>query len=66
MPWGEHKTFEWFYQFKHGETSVDSEHSGCPLTGHTDENVENVHKIINEDQPRKVRPLVWNMQAHSN
>jgi hypothetical protein len=40
--------FELFSQFKCEETSVeDCERSGCPSTGHTDKNMEKVHKIIN-------------------
>jgi len=36
-------TFEWFSRFKCGETSVeDSERSGRPSTGRTDEILENV------------------------
>jgi hypothetical protein len=47
---GRAQTCEWFSRFKRGETSVkDSEHSGCALTGHSDENMEDVCKIVNED-----------------
>jgi len=43
---GRTQTFEWFSRFKRGETSVeDSERSG-----RTNENVENVRKIVNEDR----------------
>jgi hypothetical protein len=48
---GRTQTFEWFSRFKRGETSVeDSERLGRPSTGRTDENVENVRKIVNEDR----------------
>jgi hypothetical protein len=47
---GRTQTFEWFSQSKRGGTSVeDCEHSGCPSTCHTAENVEKVHKIVNKD-----------------
>jgi hypothetical protein len=44
------QTFPWFSQFRCGETLIEyCEHLGCPFTGHTDENMEKVHKIIDED-----------------
>jgi hypothetical protein len=51
MPWGVHKLLSGPLGSKRRETSVeDSERPGRPSTGHTDENVENVRKIINEDR----------------
>jgi hypothetical protein len=48
---GRTQTFEWFSQFKCKQTAIeDCEHSGPPSTGHTDENVEIVLKIVIEDQ----------------
>jgi hypothetical protein len=48
---GRTQTFDWFSPFKHVETSIeDSERSVRPSTGRTDENVENVRKIFNEDR----------------
>jgi hypothetical protein len=48
---GRTQTFEWVSQFKRWETSVeDSECSGRPSTGRTEENVENVRKIVNADR----------------
>jgi hypothetical protein len=39
--------FEWLSHFKCEETSVeDFEHSGRPFTGHTDKNMDKVHKIV--------------------
>jgi hypothetical protein len=47
---GRIQTYEWFSQFKHGETLVeDCEHSGHPSTGHRDKNVEKVYHITNKD-----------------
>jgi hypothetical protein len=44
------QTFGWFSRFKHRETSVeDREHSCHPSISHAEQNVEKVHKIINED-----------------
>jgi hypothetical protein len=55
---GRTPTFEWFCRFKHGETSVeDSERSGRLSTGLTDENVENVRKIINEDRRNNITEI---------
>jgi hypothetical protein len=45
------QTFEWFSWWKYWETLVvtfpveDSECSGHPSTGHTEENMEKVYKI---------------------
>jgi hypothetical protein len=48
---GRTQTFELFSRFKRGKNSVEvSERSGRPSMGRTDENVENVHKIANEDR----------------
>jgi hypothetical protein len=48
---GKAKTSEWYFPFKHWETSVDvCECSGCPTTGCTDKKVERFHSIINKDQ----------------
>jgi hypothetical protein len=48
---GRTQTSEWFSRFKRRKTSVeDSEGSGRLSTGRTDENVENVRKIVNEDR----------------
>jgi hypothetical protein len=45
------QTSEWYFPFKHRETSVDvCECSGCPTTGCTDKKVKRVHSIINKDQ----------------
>ena len=50
MSWVQHKLLSGFSWFKHRETSSEhSEQSRYPFTGHTDENMEKVHKIINED-----------------
>jgi hypothetical protein len=50
IPWGEAQNFEWFSQFKHGETSVKIVNvPSSPFTCHTDENVEKIFKIVNED-----------------
>jgi hypothetical protein len=55
---GRTQTFEWFSRFKRGETSVeDSEGSGRPSTGHTDENVENVRKMFNEDRRNTITEI---------
>jgi hypothetical protein len=55
---GRIQTFEWFSRVKHGETSVeDSECSGRPSTGRTDENVENVRKIVNEDRRNTITEI---------
>jgi hypothetical protein len=48
---GRAHTFEWSLRFRHGETSVE----GCELlgyhsTGRTDESVEKICRIVNEDQ----------------
>lgn len=61
------KTSEWYFPFKHWETSVDvCEHSGCPTTGCTDKKVERFHSIINKDQwsttlvtAGRFRPHIW-------
>ena len=51
MPWVEHKLLSGFSWFKRGETSAEhSEQSDYPSTDHTDENMEKVHKIINEER----------------
>jgi hypothetical protein len=48
---GRKTKFEWFSRFKLGETSIeDSERPGRPSTGRTDENVENVREIFNEER----------------
>jgi len=45
------QVFEWFAQFKRGETSVEGHlHSGCPSTSSTTENVEKIREKINEDR----------------
>jgi len=45
------QTSEWYFPFRHWETSVDvCEYSGCPTTGSTDKKVKRVHSIINKDQ----------------
>jgi hypothetical protein len=45
------QTFERLSRFKRGKNSVeDSERSDHPSTGPTDENEENVRKIVNEDR----------------
>jgi hypothetical protein len=55
---GRTQTFEWFSQFKCGETSAeDSELSDRPLTGSTDENAENVRKIFNEDRRNSITEI---------
>jgi hypothetical protein len=52
------QTFEWFCRFKRGETSVeDSERSARPWTGRTDENLENVRKIVNEEQRNTIMEI---------
>jgi hypothetical protein len=46
---GRTQTFDWFSPFKHGKTLAEyCEHSCHPSRGHTAENVEKVHKIVNE------------------
>jgi transposase len=55
---GKAQTFEWFSRFKRGETSVeDSERSGRPSTGRTEENVENVRKIVIEDRRNTIKEM---------
>jgi hypothetical protein len=55
---GRTQTFEWFSQFKRGETSVEgSEPSDRPLTGSTDENVAYVRKIFNEDRRNSITEI---------
>jgi hypothetical protein len=50
---GRTQTFEWFSQFKLGETSVeDSERSG-----RTNETAENVRKIVNEDRRNTITEI---------
>jgi hypothetical protein len=40
------QTFEWFSQFRHGETSVEDDVcSGYPSTSCTDKNMEKVAKL---------------------
>jgi hypothetical protein len=47
---GEHRLFKRFSQFKHGANSVEvCAHSGCPSTSCTDDNMEEVSKLVNED-----------------
>lgn len=48
---GRAKTYEWYFPFKHWETSVDvCECSGCPTTGCTLKKLERFHSITNKDQ----------------
>jgi hypothetical protein len=47
--------FEWFCRFKRGETSVED--LGSPSTSHTDENAENVRKIVNEDRRNTITEI---------
>jgi hypothetical protein len=55
---GRTQTFELFNPFKRRETFVeDSEHAGCPSTGYTDENVENIRKIVNEDRQNTIAEI---------
>jgi hypothetical protein len=55
---GRTQTFEWFSRFKHGETSVeDCDRLGRPSTGRTDENVENVRKIVYEDRRNTITEI---------
>jgi hypothetical protein len=55
---GRTQTFEWFSRFKRGDTSVeDSERSHRSSTGRTDENVENVRKIVNEDRRNAITEI---------
>jgi transposase len=55
---GRTQSFEWFSRFNRGKTSVeDSERSGRPSTGRTDENVENVREIINEDRRNTIMEI---------
>jgi histone-lysine N-methyltransferase SETMAR len=55
---GRTQTFEWFSRFKRGETSIeDSLRSGRPPTGRTDENVENVRKIVSENRRNTITEI---------
>jgi hypothetical protein len=55
---GRTQTCERFFRFKSGETSVkDYERSGRPSTGRTDENVENVRRIFNEDRRNTITEI---------
>jgi hypothetical protein len=50
---GRTQTFEWYFRFKRGETSVeDSERSSC-----TDESAENVRKIVYEDRRNTITEI---------
>jgi hypothetical protein len=56
---GRTQTFEWFSQFKRGETSVeDSERSGRPSVGRTDENVEMFAKSSTKTDETPLRRLL--------
>jgi hypothetical protein len=70
---GKTQTFEWFSRFRRGKNLVEvCEHLGHPSTGHTNENVEKVRKIINKVRQNSfggswhVRPLIWNKPTNSN
>jgi transposase len=55
---GRTQTFDWFSRFKRGETSVaDSERSGRPSTGRTEENVENTRKIVNKNRRNTITQI---------
>jgi len=44
---GKNRVSEWLFKFKRSVTSVeDSERSGCPSTGKTDEDVEQVKELL--------------------
>jgi len=50
---GKTRAFDWLFWFKREETSVEScDLQGSPSTGGTDETVQKVGKIINEDRWR--------------
>jgi len=40
MPWGEHRLWSHFLNSNMEKLVEDCEHSGCPSTGRTNENVE--------------------------
>jgi vacuolar-type H+-ATPase catalytic subunit A/Vma1 len=50
---GRTQIFQWFSRFKRGETSVED--SEC--SGRIDENMENVHKIVNEDRRNTITEI---------
>jgi hypothetical protein len=55
---GRAQSFELFSPFKIRETSVeDSESSGRPSAGRTEENVENVRKIFKEDRRNTITEI---------
>jgi hypothetical protein len=55
---GRTQSFERFSRFKLGETLVeDSERSGRPSTGRTDENVGSVREIFNEDRRNTIMEI---------
>ncbi|KAJ8952883.1 hypothetical protein NQ318_006499 [Aromia moschata] len=52
------QVFEWFKRFKEGrETTEDDPRRGRPSTSKTDENIENVGKLIREDRCPSIRGL---------
>jgi hypothetical protein len=50
MTWGEHRLLSGFLDSNEGKIWLKIEHSGCPSTGCTDENVDEVCKTVNKEQ----------------
>ncbi|KAJ8959646.1 hypothetical protein NQ318_021833 [Aromia moschata] len=52
------QVFEWFKRFKVGrETTEDDPYPGRPSTSKTDENIEQIGKLIREDRRLTIRGL---------
>jgi hypothetical protein len=47
----------WAAEFKRGHKSLGDEHSGCPKTTTTNENIAKVHQMVPDDRQIKVREI---------
>ena len=62
---GRSQTFQWFFRFKAGRTSIDDdERSGRPVSSSTPEMIERVRQIIREDRRRTIDEVLRRLREN--